>query len=126
MSDLSKKPPPNYAPVYAAALYPELAVIARSHGYALAVHGSLARDFDLICVPWVEFPSTPQEVVESIINRFCVQIVGKENPSNREHGRQVWSLSIGYGECALDLSFMPVLTPTSPSPPHAVTFCAMS
>lgn len=36
--------PPNYAPVYAAALYPDLAELFRSHGYALACHGSLARD----------------------------------------------------------------------------------
>ena len=46
--------PANRAAVYAAALYPDLAEIAREHGYALAVHGSLARDFDLIAVPWRE------------------------------------------------------------------------
>src|SRR4051812_44504670 len=28
--------------------------IAREHGYALAVHGSLARDIDLVAVPWTE------------------------------------------------------------------------
>lgn len=45
---------PNYAPVYAAALYPEFAKIFQRHGYALAVHGSLARDFDIIGIPWAE------------------------------------------------------------------------
>jgi hypothetical protein len=53
----------NYAPIYAAALYPELSEIARSHGYALAVHGSLARDFDLICVPWAVQISEPKNCV---------------------------------------------------------------
>ena len=34
---------PSYAPTYCA-LYPALANIARSHGYALAIHGTLGRD----------------------------------------------------------------------------------
>lgn len=47
--------PATYAPMYAA-LYPSLAEIARTHGWALAVHGTLGRDMDLICVPWTEAP----------------------------------------------------------------------
>ncbi len=56
----------NFGPLYAACLYPEMAEIARKHGYALAVHGSLARDFDLIAIPWTENPSTSQQVVSAI------------------------------------------------------------
>lgn len=104
MSDLSKKPPPNYAPVYAA-LYPDLAAVVRSHGWALAIHGSLARDFDLIAVPWVGRPSTPNQVVRAIESEFAIQRVGEVAP--REHGRLVVSISIGHGECAMDLSFTP-------------------
>ena len=37
---------PTYAAVYAAALYPDLCKLFQKHGYALAVHGSLARDFE--------------------------------------------------------------------------------
>lgn len=37
-----------------ACLYPKLAAVAREHGYALAMHGSLVADCDLIAVPWVE------------------------------------------------------------------------
>lgn len=37
----------NHAPIYAACLYPELAESFRTKGWALAVHGSLARDFEL-------------------------------------------------------------------------------
>src|SRR5271154_4799160 len=43
--------PANNGPFYAAGLYPKLAEVFRSHGYALAVHGSLASDFDLVAVP---------------------------------------------------------------------------
>jgi len=60
------KPPPSYSPVYAAALYPELAAVFRAHGYALAVHGSLQRDFDLVAIPWVEAPSLPTEVIKQV------------------------------------------------------------
>lgn len=42
----------NYAPIYAACLYPELEEMFRTKGWALAVHGSLARDFDIVAIPW--------------------------------------------------------------------------
>lgn len=98
---------PNYAPVYAAALYPELAALCVKHGYALAVHGSLARDFDLIAVPWVKTPSEPQAVLDEIQSRFNVKLVGEVGA--KPHGRVAYSLSIGFGWCQLDFSFMPRL-----------------
>lgn len=97
---------PNFAPVYAC-LYPGLAEIARAHGYAMAVHGSLARDFDLICIPWVENPSMPQEVVNAITTKYAINQAG--DPEVREHGRLVYTIVMQFGECFLDLSFMPIL-----------------
>lgn len=98
--------PSTYAPMYCA-LYPQLSEIARKHGYAMAVHGSLARDFDLICIPWVESPSKPQAVVDEITSTFAIRQIGE--PDTVFHGRQRWTISIGFGECALDLQFMPTL-----------------
>ena len=96
--------PANFAPAYAA-LYPQFAEIARQHGYAMAVHGTMGRDFDVVCIPWVEKPSEPQAVVDAIMKRFKVdQVHGWDV---REHGREVTTLSIGFGECFVDLSFMP-------------------
>lgn len=94
----------NYAPVYCA-LYPELAEIARSHGYALAIHGSMARDFDLVCIPWVEAPSSEQQVIDDMCSKFVIKEVGE--PTTKEHGREVHTLSIVHGECFIDLSFTP-------------------
>lgn len=94
----------NYAPVYCA-LYPQFAEIARKHGYAMAVHGSLGRDFDLICIPWIENPARPEVIVNEITTTFAVKTVGE--PDTTFHGRQRWTLSIGFGECAIDLQFMP-------------------
>ena len=96
---------PNYGPVYAAALYPSLAVIFQSHGYALAVHGSLARDFDLIAVPWADAVSDPWTIIEQVIGEFAIRLIGE--PASKPHGRTAFTLSIGHGECAVDLSFMP-------------------
>lgn len=98
--------PANYAPVYAA-MYPQLAEIARSHGYALAIHGTLARDADLIAVPWTKTPSEPRAVVDEMCRTFAIEVVPLTSPSTREHGREVWTISICFGECAIDLSFMP-------------------
>jgi hypothetical protein len=98
--------PSVYAPMYCA-MYPDLSEIARKHGYAMAVHGSLQRDFDLICIPWVELPSHPEAVVTEITETFAVRKVGE--PDITHHGRERWTISIGFGECFIDLSFMPRL-----------------
>lgn len=101
--------PANRAAVYAAALYPDLAMIAREHGYALAVHGSLARDFDLIAVPWREKDkvSEPKVVVKAMKSRFAIKEIGE--PDVTHHGRMRFTLSVGFSDSFVDLSFMPVL-----------------
>jgi hypothetical protein len=96
--------PANYAPVYCA-LYPQLAEITRKHGYALAIHGTLGRDMDLICVPWTEVPSDPTAVVNEIVRTFALKKIEELTPMN--HGRLVQTISVAFGECFIDLSFMP-------------------
>lgn len=97
--------PATYGPLYAACMYTDLAEIARAHGYALAVHGSLARDFDLICIPWIEIPSTHEQVIEAMCKRFSIMQAGKSE--HKQHGRIAYTLAIMFGECSIDLSFMP-------------------
>jgi hypothetical protein len=94
---------PNYGPVYAAAMYPGLAAIFHRHGYALAVHGSLARDFDLIAVPWVDDPSSHSEVLADVTDAYAVRLIGE--PGVKPHGRMAYTISCGFGSCAIDLSF---------------------
>lgn len=101
-----EKPPPSYAAVYAAALYPEFVALFREHGYALAVHGSLRRDFDLVAVPWVKDVTEPAALVAELERGFTVRQVG--DIGCKEHGRIAYTLSVGHGACAVDLSFMPV------------------
>lgn len=94
----------SYAPMYCA-LYPRLAEISRQHGYALAVHGTLQRDMDLTCIPWTESPSDPDVVIKSMTEEFSLRTVG--DPDVTLHGRQRWTITVGFGECFIDISFMP-------------------
>lgn len=94
--------PASIAPVYCA-LYPEVAEICRRHGYALAIHGSMQRDFDLICVPWAEAVSAPEEVLAELATEFAVG-----EPVRKNHGRMSWAVSFSFGDCFFDMSFIPV------------------
>ena len=100
--------PASYAPLYAG-LYPDMAEIARKHGYALAVHGSLARDLDLVCIPWTESPADPWDVVMELTREFALMVADQgEIPTQKPHGRMVYSLVLKHGHgIAVDLSFMP-------------------
>lgn len=93
----------NMAPVYVA-LYPELAGIARKHGYALAIHGSVARDFDLVFVPWAESVSTPDAVLAELAAAYHFRLIGRL--TEKPHGRLCQTISISFGECFVDASFV--------------------
>lgn len=101
--------PANNGPVYAA-MYADLAEVCRKHGYALTIHGSLARDFDVVAVPWIEEPSQPQAVIDEITGRFSIRQIGE--PQKKLHGRIAYTVSIVFGSTALDFSFMPICKET--------------
>lgn len=100
-----KKPNPTYAPVYCI-YYPGLSKLAREYGYGVAVHGSMQRDFDMICIPWIDEAKDPQTVVDAICDTFNFETVG--DVTNKPHGRMVYALQPvgGKGVC-FDLGFMP-------------------
>lgn len=96
--------PANRAPIYAACCYPDLAEICRKHGYALAIHGSMARDLDLVAVPWAESVSSHEEVVSAIMSEFAVHKI--KDATIKNHGRICYTLS-WMGEAFMDFSFTP-------------------
>ena len=72
---------------------------ARAVGYALAVHGSLARDIDLIAVPWVADAKPPEVLVSRIRHAlrklYPVELeVGPNLEHPKPHGRLCWSFWI--------------------------------
>lgn len=116
---------PNLAPFYGA-MYPGLADIARKYGYALTIHGTLARDFDLVAIPWNEMAVDAEILVECLFNHVNALLYPKllelnglsekqaleiyaqngRDPETKPHGRRSWSLHLGFGSY-IDLSVMP-------------------
>lgn len=101
--------------VYYAVLYPSMRKAALEHGYALCLHGSMARDMDILAVPWVENVSSVEVLVSAISD--CIDgTVWKDYHSkkfeNKPHGRISFTLSI-MGDWTIDLSVIPPL----PAPP---------
>lgn len=102
---------PTFAPAYVG-LYPILSEVANSHGYALAVHGSCVRDFDLIAIPWIQDASLPNVLAAAIVAR--IQQAGVYDsmrkltePTAKPHGRMAWLIPIDCG-AVIDLGVMPI------------------
>ena len=60
---------------------------ARDHGYAIGLHGSTRRDFDLIAVPWGDIYSNKDVLAKAIQNAACGitnnSFVWEEKPNGR-------------------------------------------
>jgi len=87
--------------------------MAREHGYALALHGSMQQDLDLVAVPWVEDASEPMALVQALANHINGSLgyinghgVSGLVPEKRPHGRLSWKIILGGGASA-DISVMP-------------------
>lgn len=95
---------------------------ARRVGYAIAVHGSLARDIDLVAVPWVEGADDAETLAAVVMAAAAAANDGiaylfngcPEDellvPADRHctlkpHGRKAWSIHLGG--TYLDLSVIP-------------------
>lgn len=92
-----------------AVLYNDFREAALDLGYALAVHGSMINDMDLIAVAWTEDAAPEKELVQAISD--CIgNTIWKghhfKHRTERPHGRVSYSLSI-YSSWRIDLSIIP-------------------
>ena len=117
---------------YAEQLLPVLRARARDLGYAIGVHGSLARDIDLIAVPWTtEAVDAPQlaEALRVAAETVCPIAINTDaegaanpayfhdgEPGAKPHGRRTWAYQLGGGPY-IDLSVMPRLGGDCYEPP---------
>ena len=60
---------PTPAPMFAC-LYSGLCDVARSHGYALAIHGSVITDLDLIAVPWAPSAISGEDLMLALMKHL--------------------------------------------------------
>lgn len=113
----------HLAPAYAC-IYPILAERARPMGYAVGIHGSMANDLDVVCVPWTEDAVPAEELLEELVKGCSVFFVQDHNGDyvkedgsfknifrlndvmHRPHGRRTWAIQLGAG-AYIDISVLP-------------------
>ncbi len=97
--------------IYYLKLLPAIREAAAKWNYAIGLHGSMTRDFDLIAVPWLTEAGSAAQVVEEIRAAVSGHIAersdGEPWPRKKPHGRLAWSIQVGGGGAYLDLSVMP-------------------
>jgi hypothetical protein len=91
----------NWMPAVYAAYFGILREIAGRYGYALAIHGSLLRDFDLIAVPWIEQAGDPlpmlTEMCTTIGGQTSVTGLPYSSMGQKPHGRVAYTIPSGGG-----------------------------
>jgi hypothetical protein len=88
--------------------------IARAHGYAIAVHGSLRaeRDIDLVAAPWVKWAHSPLTLMRAINKLpYLHRVKEHDHDPPKPHGRKgyVWIITRRVDSCPryVDMSVMP-------------------
>lgn len=88
--------------------------VARNKGYAIAVHGSLANDIDLLAVPWIETADPPSELIAAIQGAVAAvlgtcAILDESKPGDKPHGRLGVTYVLPQTHVYIDLAIMPPL-----------------
>ena len=113
-----EKVQPLASPAAYALFYPALVEVARAHGYALTLHGSMKRDCDLVAIPWAEGASEPADLTFALKDTCGAVFTSREfdylhkKPpfTEKPHGRIAISLHLtdhGMRGPYFDLSIMP-------------------
>lgn len=92
-------------------ILPAIRTAAKACGYAVAVHGSLKRDIDLIAVAWTEQADSAEDLVKAVCGAVSGVLgrchrLGKE-PTPKPHGRVAFTLIHPGHIGELDLSVIP-------------------
>jgi len=84
-------------------LLSEMRRVARQDGWSLAVHGSMARDLDIIAVPWTDAATDETAFVEAMRAAVARELSGKAfigagndgrtaGHEDKPHGRRCWTI----------------------------------
>lgn len=107
-----------------ALLIPSLMSAGREVGYAIAVHGSMDRDLDLVAVPWIDGAVSAERLIMHLMAKVDGRLRNgarkKEDsddwetahasvPAEKPHGRRAWSIFVGRDGLYLDISVMPLI-----------------
>lgn len=79
---------------------PSLMKVAQKCGYALAVHGSMTRDLDLVAVPWTKKAMAPESLVisleKSLVGYSFSRNDWKKVATQKPHGRKAYSIVFAH------------------------------
>ncbi len=100
---------------------PAIRLAAKEQGYAIGVHGSLRRDFDLMAMPWIEKHSSKDSLAEAIQLAACGFTMAKYSWEEKPNGRMATTFPIctvdwgafedvPLGLCHIDLSIITIPT----------------
>jgi len=98
----------NGRAVFYAVLWPDFRSAALELGWALALHGSMSSDMDIMGMPWTEDARPVEELVEKIsdcIGHTVWKDYHLEPHYGKPHGRIVYTFAIS-GDWYLDLSII--------------------
>ncbi len=118
-----------HLPLFYLTVFPALQRSAIANGYALAVHGSCIRDFDLIAVPWTDAAVDATTLIRALKSAIGAITSHEEfddlapdcEPHAKPHGRIAYSLHFTNRGCHgpyVDVSIMPraALSPATEAP----------
>ena len=105
------------APLYTL-YFARMTHVANKHGYALGLHGSMARDLDVIAAPWTDDAVSAEELIAAFKADVCFgDMMGSEG-TDKPHGRRAFNM---HADCGLyiDVSVMPRQSLPAPMPSEA-------
>ncbi len=93
----------NGRAVFYAAMWNDFRQAAMDKGWALALHGSLASDMDIMAMPWTDTATPVNEMIDAIKGCLTeserISVIVTEKPNNRV----VYTLSI-WADFYLDIN----------------------
>lgn len=94
----------NGRAVFYAAMWEDFRKAALDKGWALALHGSLANDMDIMAMPWTDDAVSPLDLIEAI--KYCFdkpEEITLHKPTPMPNNRMVYTLSI-WADFYLDIN----------------------
>lgn len=100
----------NGKAAFYAAIWEDIRNAAMDCGWAVALHGSLSRDMDILAMPWIKDCTTAECLIDTIIARCfdnnIVSMLGKRiDKISKPHNRICYAIPI-YNDFYLDISIM--------------------
>ena len=98
----------NGKAAFYASMWDDIRQCAMDCGWAVALHGSLASDIDIMAMPWIPEAVSFEHLVKEIVNLFdgnALSALSCVTYGEKPHGRTVATIPI-WGDFYLDVSSM--------------------